>query len=208
MSESLPDHPTLSFPLQFSANISITAHQIEQESEYPPRVRTMTIFYDYLNKKARIDIDAGYEAAKTHIRRYDTKQEYMIRLPPINDCKRSFLSELMVYPTMPVDAVFVSENAIINGIPCNQYLFEEIETRVHFYMSKLNNAPVQLILESFDGYESTQMLTYDYYNVTLAPPAESLFSTHGVSVSESGSECEEHRGGFPYIHIFHYFVRV
>jgi hypothetical protein len=203
------DDPQLTFPLQFTANISITAHLIEPESEYPPRTRTMTVYYDYLNKKARIDIDPGYEAAKIHVRRYDYKQEYMIRLPPINDCKRSYLTELMLYPAMPIDATFVGSNVIINEIPCHQYLFEDIETRLHFYMSSHDNAPVRLILESFDGYESTQMLTYDYYNVTLDAPSQDLFAVSAVAeAASSSSDCEEHRGGFPYIHIFHYFVRV
>jgi hypothetical protein len=39
--------PVARFPLQFSANITLTAHLIEQESEYPPRVRHMAIAYDY-----------------------------------------------------------------------------------------------------------------------------------------------------------------
>jgi hypothetical protein len=51
--------PVPFFPLQFSAEISITAHLIEEDSEYPPRMRKMRVYYDYINKLARADIDAG-----------------------------------------------------------------------------------------------------------------------------------------------------
>lgn len=199
--------PVLSFPLQFTANITITANQIQPDSEYPPRTRTMTIYYDYLNKRIRLDIDAGYEAAKIHLRRYDKKQEYMIRLPPIKDCKRSYLGELMNYPAMPVDASHVNSKVLINGISCHQYLQEDIEARIHFFMSESTGAPVRLILESFDGYDSKQMLTYDYTNVLLTEPKESVF-IEPSSTAHPSVECEEHRGGFPYIHVFHHYVRV
>ncbi len=79
------------FPLQITANVVITAHLIEESSEYPPRTRKMKIFYDYKKKRARADIEEGYEAAKTYYRQYNTKNEYMVRKPPINDCKRSYL---------------------------------------------------------------------------------------------------------------------
>eukprot|EP01036_Dinobryon_divergens_P047514 gene47514-63700_t len=84
-------NPSPSFPLQLSANIEISAHLIEESQEYPPKKRRMTIYYDYIHKLARADIDEGYEAAKSYIRRYDAKQEYMVRHPPIEDCKRSYL---------------------------------------------------------------------------------------------------------------------
>jgi hypothetical protein len=42
--------PVASFPLQLSATITITAHLIDADSEYPPRMRRMTIMYDYIGK--------------------------------------------------------------------------------------------------------------------------------------------------------------
>jgi hypothetical protein len=42
--------PTASFPLQLSATITITAHLIEPESEYPPRLRNIQIVYDYIGR--------------------------------------------------------------------------------------------------------------------------------------------------------------
>ena len=86
----------LTFPLQISADVDITAHLIAEASDYPPRNRKMKIYYDYVNKIARADIEEGYEASKSYIRRYDRKQEYMIRYPPIDDCKRSYLGICLV----------------------------------------------------------------------------------------------------------------
>lgn len=42
--------PVASFPLQFVATVTVTAHLVEEESVYPPRVRRMTILYDYIGK--------------------------------------------------------------------------------------------------------------------------------------------------------------
>ena len=59
--------PIAKFPLQISFNLTLTAHQVPEDVEYPPRVRRMSIYYDYLNKKGRADISEGYEAAKRSI---------------------------------------------------------------------------------------------------------------------------------------------
>lgn len=137
--------PRAVFPLQLMANIEITAHLIEEDSDYPPRTRRMTIFYDYINKRARADIEAGYEAAKLYIRRYDLDNEYMIRLPPIEDCKRSYLGENMPFPELPL-AEFKKEEEI-KGIDCNYFTHSEYNTKIHFYLDKSSGAPVRLIQE-------------------------------------------------------------
>jgi hypothetical protein len=163
--------PVPSFPLQFSARVTITAHLIEPENEYPPRTRYMNIYYDYLNKMARADIEEGYEAAKIYFRRYDLKHEYMVRIDPINDCKRSYMGELMPFPDIP-EAVYKYDETV-NGSECNYFLYEEYDTRVHIYMDASTGAPVKLVQESIS--EATPLLSYEYSDVVLAPPAESLF---------------------------------
>ena len=193
--------PVPSFPLQFSAKITITAHLIAADSEYPPRKRTIKVFYDYLNKQARADIEEGYEAAKFYIRRYDTNNEYMIRLPPINDCKRSYLGELMPFPDIP-NTIYVKQE-LINGAKCNYFLYEEFETRVHIYLTE-EGSPVRLIQESTANDESTPLLTYDYFDVIVGPPSESMFE---LPQPFDHISCVRHVGGFPYLHIFHHFVK-
>jgi hypothetical protein len=155
-----------------------------------------------IGKRATAEIEAGYEAAKNFIRRYDLKNEYMIRHPPINDCKRSNLAEVMPFPEIP-DNTFIKE-VIINGILCNLFLHEDFETRIHMYFNKENGAPVRLIQESTENNISTPLLTYDFSNVILGIQNIELFK---IPEPYSHDECSLHSGGFPYLHIFHYFVR-
>ena len=202
LSRFVLSYPDAIFPLQFSATIDVTSHQIDIESEYPPRNRRMTVYYDYINKKARADIEAGYEAAKFYIRRYDSKSEYMIRLSPIDDCKRSYLGETMPYPDIS-DLVFIREEKV-NRINCNYFLFEDLNTRVHVYLSVNDNSPVKLIEENYEDGVSTPLLTYDYSDVVLGSPSNEWFE---LPTDITHKSCIRHVGGFPYLHIFHYFVR-
>eukprot|EP01035_Chromulina_nebulosa_P019514 gene19514-25410_t len=136
----------------------------------------MSVYYDYINKRARADLEAGYEAAKIYIRRYDNKNEYMVRLPPINDCKRAYLGDVMPFPDIP-DA---------------------------FYVATDDNSPVRLIQESIEDNVSVPMLTYDYSDVILGTPDLSWFD---IPQPYEHKTCINHSGGFPYLHIFHYFVK-
>ena len=200
--------PVAAFPLQLSATITITAHLIEPESEYPPRERRLQIHYDYVNRRAKIGIEAGYEAAKVYVRRYDLKHEYMVRLPPIDDCKRSHLGEVMPYPELP-GATFVREE-VINGTRCNYFLHQDYETRVHMYFRVDDGAPVKLIQESTEDGVSTPLLTYEFSSVALGDPQSTSrdVKLFDVPAPFEHSVCTRHVGGFPYIHIFHHFVRL
>ena len=64
----LPYTLSISFPLQFHGIVRMTAHLIDEKSEYPIRVKHLHVAYDYVNNKAT----ASYEhEVKTYIRRYD-----------------------------------------------------------------------------------------------------------------------------------------
>ena len=200
--------PVAAFPLQISAWITITAHMIEPESEYPPRERRIRIHYDYVGKRAKVNIEAGYEAAKFYIRRYDLDHEYMVRLPPIHDCKRSHLGEVMPYPEIP-NAKFVREE-VVNGTLCNYFLHQDFETRVHLYFRVSDNAPIKLIQESTEDDVSTPLLTYEFSDIALGDP---LVTSNDPTLYDlprpfEHGTCTNHVGGFPYMHIFHYFVRI
>lgn len=194
--------PVPKFPLQFRATITITAHLIDAAEEYPPRTRRMTVYYDYNNKRARAEIESGYEAAKVYVRRYDEKNEYMVRLPPINDCKRSYLGEVMPFPDIP-DTEFIGVEAI-NGVLSNHFIYKDYDTIVHVYLAEKDHAPVRLIQESIVDGVSIPLLTYDYSDVKLGEPDAQLFN---LPVPHTHKSCVRHVGGFPYQHIFHYFVK-
>ena len=198
----IADEPVAQFPLEFSATITITAHLIEPETEYPPRTRNLVVHYDYIHKRARVDLDSGYEAEKVYIRRYDKKQEYMIRAPPINDCKRSYLGEIMPYPSIPTSKFIRVET--VNGKECNYFLHEDYDTRIHIYMDSKTGAPHRLIQESTENEESIPLLTYDYSDVLLGAQNVDVFE---IPSPYQHATCDRHVGGFPYQHIFHHFVR-
>lgn len=196
------DAPVAKFPLQLSGTITITAHLIDEDSTYPPRQRSMRIYYDYTNKRARADIEAGYEAAKVYVRRYDEDNEYMVRLPPLDDCKRSYLGEVMPYPDIGDTKYFNDE--VINGVHCNHFIYEAFDTRVHMYLSSADGAPVKMIQEEIQDQESVPLLTYEYSEVTLGPPDSAFFELPNGYTHE---KCDRHVAGFPYLHVFHHFVK-
>ncbi len=196
------DAPVAKFPLQLSGTITITAHLIDENSTYPPRQRSMRIYYDYTNKRARADIEAGYEAAKVYVRRYDEDNEYMVRLPPLDDCKRSYLGEVMPYPDIGDTKYFNDE--IINGVNCHHFIYEAFDTRVHMYLSSADGAPVKMIQEEIQDQESVPLLTYEYSDITLGPPDSIFFELPNGYTHE---KCDRHIAGFPYLHVFHHFVK-
>ena len=202
------------FPLQMRCNITITAHQVDDDGEFPPRIRRIGVYYDYIQQRARADIAAGYEAEKVYIRRYDMKMEYMVRVPPIDDCKRSYLEEIMPYPLIPEHSY--QKDVLLNGKECHYYMFEDFETRIHMYFYKDSSIPVQLIQENFSNteqQESQPMLTYDFTDVVIGAPDEKYFELKSAvpdgdrGGKHSYKSCQHHVGGFPYLHIFHYFVK-
>mmetsp|Transcript_20015 Transcript_20015/g.28745 ORF Transcript_20015/g.28745 Transcript_20015/m.28745 type:complete len:214 (+) Transcript_20015:50-691(+) len=195
-------HPI--FPLQIQADVEITAHLIPPDSDYPPRVRRMKIFYDYVNKRARADIEAGYEAEKTYIRLYNDKKEYMVRGPPINDCSRAYLGEKMPFPDLGDSSL---EGTIyIRGIFCDHFLQRFYDTTVRFYMDHETGIPVRLTVLSYDNEGSTEVevLSYDYFDVEVGEPDARYFQ---LPDEYEHSTCANQIGGFPYLHVFHYFVR-
>jgi hypothetical protein len=130
----------------------------------------------------------------------------MIRPPPIDDCKYSFLGEVMPYPDIP--AVYVRDETISTSqgnVITNYFLFEEYDARIHIYMNKLTGIPVRVIQEGEHDGQSVALLTYDYEDVILEEPDISLFTL--PPSYKKDENCLNHLGGFPYQHILHYFVR-
>lgn len=201
------DDPVAVFPLQFSAELTIRSHVLEamsdKEEDFPPVARSFIIHYDYTNLRARADVERGYEAAKVYIRRYDEEKEFMVRLPPINDCKRAYLGDEMPFPDL-TGALFVREE-MISGVWCQTFLHERETARVHMHFAADSGAPVKLILEEVGENTSSLLVSYEYSNVVLGAPLDSLFDVEEL-VDVSGG-CLRHAGGFPFLHIFHHFVR-
>jgi hypothetical protein len=61
----------LEVPPQFSADVHVTSHLLNETQEYPPWRTHMKIYYDLATGRARADVFSGHQAGKTFIRRYD-----------------------------------------------------------------------------------------------------------------------------------------
>ena len=108
----------------------------------------------------------------------------------------------MPFPYIP-DASWIGIERIGN-LQCNHFIHKDGDAVVHVFMDAASNAPVRLIQESIEKGISTPMLTYDYSEVVLGQPDGALFE---LPSPYTHFECERFIGGFPYLHVFHYFVR-
>jgi hypothetical protein len=164
----------------------------------------MSIHYDYLHKLARADIEEGYEAAKTYYRHYDTNNEYMVRHAPIGDCKRAYLGEVMPFPDIPQTKHM--GRVVVDDVTCEHYVHTSSDAVSHIYIAINSGIPVKLTQSTIDPvtHEEEEVLTYRYLNVVLGAPDKSLFE---LPESHTHDTCERTVGGFPYLHVFHYFVR-
>merc|ERR1711920_334000 len=89
--------------LQFSVRVETTAHQLNETSDYPPYRRPMTIYYDYSERRARVDYDAvPHMPPKSFVRRYDLGFEWMVmEIREQKECQKSRLREAMPMPRLP-----------------------------------------------------------------------------------------------------------
>ena len=137
---------------------------------------------------------------------------------------------------LPANVKFLNtEN--ISGKLCNHFVHQDFDTIIHIYLSTKDSSPVQLIQvkfstsskiivneylkftiklfthlylilllfqESIENGVSTPLLTYEYSDVQIGPIEERFFE---LPKEYSHDQCSLHMGGFPYLHIFHYYVK-
>ncbi len=109
------------------------------------------------------------------------------------------------------EAKYIGKQTVL-GKSCHYFLHSEYDTKVHIYFEVETNIPVKLTVSSVkqnsDQTESTtDLLTYIYSNVILGPPSSSVFELPPQYSVSPTTLCDRQIGGFPYLHIFHYFVR-
>ncbi|CAM9472755.1 unnamed protein product, partial [Discosporangium mesarthrocarpum] len=194
-----------SFPLQFSANLEVTAHMVDRSVEYPPWLRRMELNYDFEQRRAKVVIREGLDAGKTYLRLYDAKREYMIREGDFPVCRRSYLGEDMPQPGIPRTSVFQGM-VIIDGVKCEHWLQDDGTSRVHIFYDHENQVPRRLTEEAtpWDS-EPVPMMTYDFMGVVIGQQSVSVFD---LPESYTHKDCEIHVGGFPYLHLFHHYMVV
>jgi len=111
-------------PRQFEACIETTAHQLEltPDQEYPPRVRQLRVYYDYPNRRARIDeSQAPGVPARSSVKRYDLAFEFTVReLSGLRSCLKSRVREAMPPPLLPDSLIYLGTEKV-HGILCDKW---------------------------------------------------------------------------------------
>ena len=190
-------------PKAFSADLEITAHLVDRSKDYPPWLRKLKLNYDFDQKLARAEITHGYEAGRTYIRRYDQKREYMIKSGEFAECQRSYLGETMPFPELPTSATYVGEEMVL-GQQCEHRVEDLGVERVHIYQTVHGKVPIRLTDESFEDGNATPLMTYDFKNIVLG---EQRANTFELPKPYTHKKCTRHIGGWPYLHVFHYYLR-
>ena len=108
-------------PKQFTVRIETTAHQLNATSDYPPYKRYMTVYYDYTNRRARIDYDpVAHMPPKSFVRRYDVDFEWMVmQVADAKECHKSRLREAMPYPRFPDKFIYLGQASAQPSNPLN-----------------------------------------------------------------------------------------
>ncbi|OQR88438.1 hypothetical protein THRCLA_10329, partial [Thraustotheca clavata] len=180
-------------------------HLLDADVEYPPRLRRMKIRYDYDKKVARADILAGFDKGKTYIRRYDTKKEYMVKYGEYKTCERAYLGEEMPFPELPNDLKYKG-TLTIRGIQCNVWVSDDAASniRINVYERPSDLVPVRLTRESLIDGEWTPLISYDFTHIKVQPQEASVYTIPGGYTHKT---CTRNVFGFPYIHVFDYYMR-
>ncbi|EEY53154.1 uncharacterized protein PITG_06781 [Phytophthora infestans T30-4] len=187
-------------PHQFQAEVLVLSHLTDPRQEYPPSMGRMKVQYDFDQQLARAEMLEGYNAGKTFVRRYDQKQEFMVKSGEFRKCERAYLGDAMPVPEIPFTQEFVS----VRGKVCEHWVHTHDNVRVHVYSDVATNVPIRLTEENVINGQPTMLQTFDLQNVHVGPQNASSFA---IPDGYERSDCVRNVGGFPYIHAFHYYLR-
>ena len=188
------------FPTSFTATLTITANLLPKDTTYPPRVKTLSLSYSLPLNSALVS-----SPTHTHVRHYQTEDEYLVKHGTYPSCQRSHLPTSMPEPTLPA-ATHVG-SAVHGGVPAEHYIHDIGVERVHMYFS--HDLPLALVHEQYNitTGAATALMTYEYSDVQVVEDGdweEEAFDVPGYG----RSECELHVGGYPYMHLWHHYLRV
>lgn len=195
-----------SFPHSFSATVHITSNLLPDGIEYPPKLRSYRIHYSVPLQKAKIEVLEGTDKGTTYLRSYADKTEYEVRTGDYPSCSRSHLPTDMPAPLLP--ALIHIGGSVISSADTNHFVHATSLERTHMYFA--GDVPVRLLHEdvSQGGDVATALMTYDYEDVALVGEGgfeEGVWELGGDWTRE---KCELHVGGFPYVHLWHWYLRV
>jgi hypothetical protein len=215
---SVASLPTM--PLQFTARLTITNHLIQEGSEYPAREQYREIWYDFPNLRAKVQSLDEEDAGKTWLRRYDENVEYVLKSKPFHQCQRAFLSELMPIPSFGYEEDFIplddEEVLIVTGDGTSTVRRNVKRWRKNEGKDSTHYLVLSFLADSLEPYDLTEWLSDDSFqqdlplvSYTFTQFESTIPSTMAVfEEPEQAEACQDIAGGFPYLHLFHRFLRV
>ena len=197
---------------RWSATVRTTAHLIPKDSTYPARVGEIRVTYDYLSRRVSAVGQLGYEANRTYVRLYDRKQEYLVWRGEYPSCERSHLGEPMPMPALPAQLADTGHVDEIDGVPHERWLdATQLPERVIVWLHAGTHLPRRLTTTWEEGGAEKPLMTYDLLDLVAGPEdadvppafAEAL----ELPTEHTHDTCKRHVGGWPYLHVFHHYVR-
>ena len=222
-SGSEPTQPK--FPNDFEASITITANLLPPDVEYPPRTKRVNVQYSLEERKAKVEITEGYEAGKAYLRDYANELDYMIKGGEYPACQRSHLGEDIAEVSLPRMVHLGVE--VVEGAELQHWVRDSGVERVHVYVDA-DGLPRRLVTQDVVGGEGQgEAVTTMTYVVTAIEEVKQWRNNawelgsggegevvwvkgRGLGEAEGGQGvyCENFQGGFPYIHLFHWYLRI
>merc|ERR1740130_1810107 len=178
-------------PTQFSGTIETVALLLAKNIEYPPRMKRYEVHYDWQNKMAKVAVTAGEEWDE-YIMRYDQDMEHHIEME--GKQRKCYVSELKVKMPLPEKLKFPRYQGTKNvrGNDCHHWADGKGDSKVDYFETVADRRPLQLL---------TPAMSYDFIKFQAGPPDPAVFNI-------DSRQCEEQVGGFPYVHVWHYFIRM
>merc|ERR1711988_1202937 len=178
-------------PNQFSGTIETVALLLDKDIEYPPRIKRYDVHYDWVNKKAKVAVTAGEEWDE-YILRYDQDMEHHIEMEGKE--RKCYVSELKVKMPLPERLKHPRYQGTkqIKGTECHHWAEGKGDSKVDYFETVASRQPLQLL---------TPAMSYNFVKFQAGAPDPSVFAI-------DSRQCEEQVGGFPYVHVWHYFIRM
>ena len=107
--------------------------------------------------------------------------------------KKCYVSELKVKMPLPEKPKWPRYQGTkeIKGIQCHHWVDGKGDSKVDYFETVAERRPLQLL---------TPAMSYNFLEYTAGAPDQAHFEI-------DSRKCEEQVGGFPYVHIWHYFIR-
>ena len=164
------------------------------------------MLYDYPKKRVNWVLNS-----MEHIRLYDQNIEYSTRIVEIDDnhsqksiCEKAYLNVHMPLPSLP-PLIFSSNKTIYESnsfFKVQHWIHSKKRDKIHFYFRDNGTIPVSLIYEHISDpiRQTTITYTFSSFQILDEKDKQTNFQIH--------DHCKWSQIGFPYLFLFHHYVRI